>query len=127
MIRLFKLISLGFIIFLIMILAYRLFVNYLPETSSLDNSKIIRVLEEQKIAFGNKTYHELLALMRNKGDKPHIYTIEEHGVIYKLEVSSYWLHEYKKGGDLIIYFSIYKNHLTAQNPHRDTIIKSKAP
>jgi len=124
-IRLLKLISLSFIIFLMAIGGYRLFIENLPETSTLDNSRIQRVLEEQKIAFGNKTYYELLALMGEKGDKPHIYTIEEHGVSYKLEVSSFWLNEYKKGGDIIVSFLIYNRFLTTQNPLRDTLVKSK--
>ncbi|SFV67687.1 hypothetical protein MNB_SV-13-1554 [hydrothermal vent metagenome] len=75
--------------------------------------------------FGNYTYHELLALMRDKGAKPHQYTIKEHGVTYKVEVSSYWLNEYQKSGDLIVYFTIYDRFLTSQTTLRSTIIKQK--
>ncbi|MDQ7083577.1 MAG: hypothetical protein Q9M36_00995 [Sulfurovum sp.] len=84
-----------------------------------------KVLEEQKLRFGNKTYHELLNLMPRQGDKPHVYTIKERDETYQLEVATYWLNENKKGQDLLVYFSIYNTYRTAQNPLRDTIVKKR--
>jgi hypothetical protein len=114
-----------FILSLLIILANRLFVTKLPREPLEDTFKIQRVLDAQKIEFSNYSYYELLGLMRDKGEQPHIYTIREHGVKYKIEVSSYWLNEYQKDGDLIVYFTIYNQYLSAQNPLRATIIKRK--
>lgn len=125
MIPLLKLISVLFIILLVMTVSYRTFVNNLPKSTVQDTSKLKTILEEYKIKFANKSYAELVSLMKDKGRQPHLFTIREHGVIYKLEVSSYWVNEYQQDGDIIIYLSIYKGFTTSQNSLRDTIIKSK--
>jgi hypothetical protein len=123
--RFLKLISFAFIMALLFIVVYQFIIKYFPKVEVDDNSRLENIMDTQKVEFTNRSYEELLTFMVDTEDSAYLHTVTKHGISYTVEVSSYWLNEFEKGGDLIVYFTVYTSDSIGQNPLRDTILKRK--